>query len=262
MSPAGPPSRAVAAGYTAAVIHGVATGVYYAVQKDLLRDTQVIPLNWLQMFVMGAWAGGIILWRRAWSPTRGEPADLVPPVYPFLLLFSLIASVLFFGRNAGVQLTTATTGVVIVRLEIAFTLLLSYLVLRQRVRLPAWLGIGGMVLGAFLVSRVSAAGFGWEPSGILLLVLAAVGIAVNALIIKTKFSQVPNELVIVYSATVQFVLYGLATFITGQQEAVRELLASPSRAFEAAAGGLLIGITLFSYYYSMKRIPMWAARVL
>ena len=91
---------------------------------------------------------------------------------------------------------------------------------------------------------------------------SAVGVAANALIIKMQFRRVANELVILFSATVQTIIYSLVVPVFAGLDGVRAALARPDIVVLVALGAVAIFGNLFLYYYAMKRAPMWAVRIL
>jgi drug/metabolite transporter (DMT)-like permease len=81
-------------------------------------------------------------------------------------------------------------------------------------------------------------------------------------IIKTQFNRVPNELVILASATVQTAIFSIAVPTLIGLEGARFVLANPRYLGLVALASLGVAGNLFLYYYAMKRAPMWAVRVL
>ena len=246
------------AGYIAALLSGLVMGLSWVVFKLELNLEALGPadVNWLNMVGVAIiiWPVYLIRHRDNLFP-RGKP-------YRWLLLFACFAAGIFYLRNIGVDLCGATTAAIVSRVETGFVFILSYLVLSQAVSALGWLGTVFLVLGALRTIGVGSAEMTFPIAGVIALVAAAVLIAFNAVIIKTQFNQVPNELVILASATVQTTIFTIAVPLLIGLEGARFVIANPQYLGLVALASLGIAGNLFLYYYAMKRAPMWAVRVL
>ncbi len=72
----------------------------------------------------------------------------------------------------------------------------------------------------------------------------------------------PNELVVLASATIQTLIFSIAVPTLVGLEGIQYVLANPRYLGLIALASLGIAGNLFLYYYAMKRAPMWAVRVL
>lgn len=252
------PRWTAAFGYAAALLSGLLMGVTWVVLKVILNAGVLGPadLNWLSVAGVLAIVLPVHLLRHR--------RNLLPRESPWgwLLVFALLASGIFYLRNLGVGICGATTAAIVSRVETAFVFLLTYLVLRQPVGRLGWVGSLLLLAGALRTAGVGSATVCTSAAGVIALAGAALLIALNAVIIKTQFARVSNELVIVSSAAVQTVLYSLAVPVLIGLHGVRASFADPPLLRLVALAGLLIAANLFTYYYAMKRVPMWAARML
>ncbi|MFW6156464.1 MAG: hypothetical protein ACOC7J_04020, partial [Armatimonadota bacterium] len=82
------------------------------------------------------------------------------------------------------------------------------------------------------------------------------------LLIKTKFTGIPNELIILGSMAVQLVVFSLAVPSAGMLPEVRALMEAPLVAGLVLLGSVVWGTRLIVYYFALKRAPMWAVRML
>ncbi len=245
-------------GYTAIIISAVSTGVMWLVLKDLMTAVSPLQANWL--FIVPALA-----MVTAFYTLRRRGRRLIPRKTPFgwLALFASFAVVIFYSRNVGVNLTSATTAALVVRLELAFVFVMSYVVLQSRVTALGWAGTVGLLAGALLASGVGSAGSEWQPWGVLALATAALLTGCNALIIKLKFHSIPSEMPVTASCIMQTVVFTVALLATGRLgETAAAAAASPRIAVEGVLLGAMFTVSLFGYYYAMKRIPMWVCRIL
>ncbi|MFW5867365.1 MAG: DMT family transporter [Armatimonadota bacterium] len=252
------PRWARMAGYVAALTAGVVMGLSWVLFKLELNLEALGPadVNWLNMIGVA-----IIMWPVYLIRNRGNlfPADRP---YRWLLLFAVFAAGIFYLRNIGVDLCGATTAAIVSRVETGFVFILSYLVLQQAVSALGWLGTAVLLLGALRTIGVGSAGLTFPVAGVIALVGAALLIAFNAVIIKTQFNHVPNEMAVLASATVQATIFSIAVPLLVGLEGVRFLIANPQYFGLVALASFGIASNLFLYYYAMKRAPMWAVRVL
>lgn len=250
--------RTGAAGYLAALAAGAVMGISWPLQKYILAHEVIGPgaLHWLNVAGLFALTAPAYLLRY-----RGRLRwDGFSPWW--LLLFGGVACVMHYCRKFGLLATSATTAAVVERSEVVFVFILSYLVLHTRVRWIGWVGTTLVLYGTTRVALVGSTALDFEPIGVAALVVVGLTIAINALLIKTKFAGIPNELIILGSMTVQLVVYSIAVPASGALPAVRELFAMPSLLVLVALGSIIWGARLLLYYFAMKRAPMWAVRML
>ncbi len=245
-------------GYAAALLSGLLMGISWVILKLALNFEVLGPadLNWLNMVGLA-----IIIWPVYLIRRR---RDLFPRDMPYrwLLVFALFAATLFYLRNTGVGICGATTAAIVSRVETTFVFILSYLVLHQAVGGLGWVGSLLLLAGALRTVGLGSAQMNLDLLGVGALVIGALFVALNAVIIKTHFNRVPNELVILASATVQTVVYSMAVPAFIGLDGVRAALAEPRLLGLVALMSVIIAGNLFAYYYAMKRVPMWAARML
>jgi len=252
------PRWVAAFGYTGALLAGAMVGLIWVLQSHVLGLGVIGPaeLNWLNVIGVAVIVWPIVLLRGGGTVIRpGTPVK-------WLALFACNAGAIFYFRNVGVGLCGATTAAVVTRVELVLVFVLTYLVLKQRVAPWGWVGAALLVAGALRVSGVGSADMQFSAPGIAALVASAVGVAGNALIIKTQFQRVANELVILFSATIQTALYSVLVPVFVGLEGVREALTRPDVLLLVALGAFGIFANLFLYYYAMKRVPMWSVRIL
>ncbi|MFO8080136.1 MAG: DMT family transporter [Armatimonadota bacterium] len=252
------PRWAKIAGYVAALTAGVVMGLSWVIFKlELnLEALGAADVNWLNMIGVA-----IIIWPVYLIRHRGNTFPREQP-YRWLLLFATFAAGIFYLRNIGVDLCGATTAAIVSRVETGFVFMLSYLVLRQAVSGLGWFGTAVLLLGALRTIGVGSAEMIFPIGGVVALVGAALLIAFNAAIIKTQFNRVPNEMVVLASATVQTAIFSVVVPVFVGLEGVRFVLANPQYLGLIALASVSIAGNLFLYYYAMKRAPMWAVRVL
>jgi len=244
-------------GFLAAVGSSVCIGMLFVVQKSLLREgVDPVTLNWLQMVIVLALSGATV------AAVPGERRFPGRSILPWLALFGCFGSIVFGMRNVGVDLTNATTGSVVIRTEVAMVMLLSYMVLRVKPDLCGWLGAAMLFVGAFFSLDLANNALRFTPWGTVALLASAAAIAINALIIKTRFGGVSNSLTVGANSLVQTLVFGVLVVSTGKLPAVSRIIGDPSMLWRVGLGALCIFGGLYLYYLSMKLIPMWVARAI
>ncbi|MEA3403588.1 MAG: DMT family transporter [Armatimonadota bacterium] len=247
-----------AAGYLAALLTGTAMGIAWPLQKYILSQQVIGPatLHWLNVCGLLALVAPVYLLRyRGRLRWRGfSPA--------WLVLFGGVASVMHYCRKYGLAETSATTAAVVERSEVVFVFLFSYLALRTPVRRLGWLGTALVLYGTTRVALVGSTALHFQPLGVVALVVVGLTIAINALLVKAKFTGIPNELIILGSMAVQITVYSIVVPASGALPSVRELLTMPVLIGLVGLGSVVWGTRLLLYYYALKRAPMWAVRML
>jgi drug/metabolite transporter (DMT)-like permease len=250
------PGRPALLGFAAGVGSSVCVGLLFVVQKDLLQHLDPATLNWTEMVVAALISGSVVVL------VPGERRLPTRRLLPHVALFAAIACVIFYTRNVGVQLTSATTGAVVIRTEVAMVMLLSYVVLQVKPDLCGWIGAVLLFAGAVLSLDVDLRALRFTPWGTVALFLSASGIALNALIIKTRFGGLSDAAIVLSSAVVQSLVFGALVAAVGTWPSVAQAVSDPGVLVRVIAGGAFIFGALYLYYRAMKLIPMWVARAL
>ncbi|NPV46276.1 MAG: DMT family transporter [Armatimonadetes bacterium] len=253
---ASPSQRARILGYAMSVFTGILAGLLYAVNKALTTELTPAQITFLEAAVACALLVPGYLWR-----ARGQALPRQTP-WGWLLLFGLTAVMLFYMRTTGIALTSATTGALVVRLEVGLVFVYSYLFLRERPSPWGWVGAGLLVVGMLAALDLPAGGLVLRPLGLAALVAAAFGIAANAVIIKLRLGGVSNSLTALANVTCQVMVLGPLIVLGGQLTGLGEALTSPRTAVLLGLGGFIVTWMLTTYYYAMKRVPMWTVRLL
>jgi len=233
-------------------------GISWPLQKFVLAQDVIGPavLHWLNVIGLFVIIAPIYLLRYR---TRLRYEGFSPK---WLLLFGCVACVMHFCRKWGLGETSSTTAAVVERSEVVFVFIFSYLLLKKPVRPIGWVGTALVLYGTIRVAMVGSGELNFNPLGVAALALVGLTIAVNALLIKTKFTGIPNELIILGSMTVQLVVFSIAVPSAGLLGEVRAMAVAPLVIGLVALGSVVWGVRLVVYYYALKRAPMWAVRML
>ncbi|MFP3904658.1 MAG: DMT family transporter [Armatimonadota bacterium] len=244
-------------GYIGIIASATFTGLNWPLLKDLMSQVSPLQANWLVIIPALVMIVPLYAWYR-----RNQA--LLPPHTPYkwLLIFGLFASAIFYCRNVGTHLTTATTAALVVRMELAFVFILSYIILKTRVTALGWAGSALLLAGALLASGFSFGNLAFDWLGVGALFVAAALTALNSMIIKIFFGRIPAELPAIASCICQTVVFSCVLGFSGRIPETVAAVQNPRVAVESLIGGVFMVLLLVLYYFAMKRIPVWLCRIL
>lgn len=244
-------------GYIGILSSATFTGMNWPLVKDLMSNVSPLQANWLVIIPALVMILPFYIWYR-------RDQELVPAHTPFkwLLLFGVFASAIFYCRNVGTHLTTATTAALVVRMELAFVFILSYIILKTRVTALGWAGSAILLAGALLASGFSFGQLAFDWLGVGALFVAAALTALNSMIIKVFFGNIPAEMPAIVSCICQTVFFSAILGVSGRIPETVAAVQNPRVAIESLIGGFFMVMLLGLYYFAMKRIPVWLCRIL
>jgi drug/metabolite transporter (DMT)-like permease len=235
---------------------GVFAGLMYGVNKQLTGQVSALPVTFIEAVV----ATALLL---PWYVLRFR-SNLWPKRTPWawLLTFGLTAVILFYFRTLGVALTGPTTASLVTRFEIVLVLLYSALFLTEKPSVMGWVGSAALVLGMLAALDLHSANAVVRLTGVAAALACAAGIAINAIIIRLHLNRVRNELIALGNVTTQSLVLPLFVLFAGEMGMVTRAVSEPRQLVLLIVGGACIPAMLVTYYYAMKRIPMWSCRLL
>lgn len=228
----------------------------YAVNKQVTGDVPALPVTLIEALV----ATALLL---PWYVVRFR-GNLWPKRTPWawLLTFGLTAVMLFYFRTVGVALTGPTTAALVTRFEIVLVLIYSAVFLTEKPTLLGWVGSAALALGMLAALDWQSAEAVVRLAGVAAALACAAGIAINAIIIRLHLNRVRDELIALGNVTTQSLVLPLFVLFAGQMGAVAQAVAEPRQLVLLVLGGACIPAMLVTYYFAMKRIPMWSCRLL
>ncbi|CAA7600758.1 EamA domain protein [Acididesulfobacillus acetoxydans] len=179
--------------------------------------------------------------------------------YPELYLVGVLGTTLRLLQNWGLDLSSPVNAAILLRGDLLFSLIIGYLLWKQKLRRLEWAGMGTMLVGVTLVLQISWQRFRLGSGGNILFLGSAFLVAVNAEIIKHRLGQVENMIVAYFNSGMSLILFLSGAAWTG------ELGAFPR-------AGMLIWVLVFTsiifqviqyrcYYRSLEGLPTWLVRV-
>lgn len=243
-------------GYAAATASGVCAGLMYGLNKQVTGSVSALPVTFVEAVV----ASLLLL---PWYLVRFG-GNLWPRRTPWLwlLTFGATAVMLFYFRTLGVALTGPTTASLVTRFELVLVMVYSYLFLTEKPSTMGWIGAIALVLGMLAALDLQSATAIVRLGGVGAALLCAAGIAINAIIIRLHLNKVRDELIALSNVVCQSLALPLFVIFAGELPAVTAAVANPRQLLLLVLGGACIPAMLVTYYFAMKRIPMWSCRLL
>ena len=240
---------------------GMAAVLGWAVFTLLLRGAlEVLPVGltgFLSRIVTLAVLGG-------WVLATGDKSRRLRPRGKggWLLLMgglSIIINLLWF---ASLQWTPATNVALLFRLDLLFVVIIGAALGLERIGRVQLALLPIMLVGLALVIEINRVDWSGHLVGDLMVVVAALGFAVNAFVIRHILQVMDAGAVSLYNhAMSTFGFLGLAC-VNDNFQRLPELAGRPVTWFWIVAIGLTAAVGLPLYYAALRRMPVWKLRTL
>ena len=184
------------------------------------------------------------------------------PLLRYALLIGAVAFCINLCSFYGVRFTTVSSGSVIYKTDILFTLIASRFLLNERMYPSDWMGTALMVLGTIVLLWQKIVHM--EPSliGDMLFLLAALLLTINAFIIKIKLGKMSHRVTATYNSSVTLVGFTILMAVTGHYRNGIEAFDSWERVLMILTAGASISALFLLYYRALGKMPFWLVRVL
>jgi len=198
---------------------------------------------------------------------KGELRQFLHPgrLLRFALLIGLGAFAINLCAFFGFRFTDASSGAIIQKTDILFTLIASHFLLRETMDRSDWAGTLLMVLGTVVLLWQKLLHLSPSLIGDFLFLLSAALLTINAFIIKTKLGPMSNRVIATYNSSVTLTGFALCLFVgmvLGQyDDPVIVFRAWPTALMTLLGGGSVAALFLL-YYRALGRLPFWLVRVL
>jgi drug/metabolite transporter (DMT)-like permease len=161
--------------------------------------------------------------------------------------------------NWGLALSSPLNAGILQRSDLLFSLLIGYLLWRQRLKRLEFLGMLTMIVGIYFVLNINLHDFKAGSIGDILLLGSAFLLAVNAEIIKHRLKRVEDIYIAFFNSGICTLFFLIATVSSHSW---------PIRPISLSLKGLLViciaigVIQFFTYYKTLRELPTWLVRVL
>ena len=198
----------------------------------------------------------------AWILATGHGWRRLRPrsVLGWLLLMGALSIAINLLWFASVKWTTATNVAMLFRLDLVFVVLIGAALGLERI---GWLQLALvplMFVGLGLLAEVHKFDFGGHLLGDLMVVVAALGLATNAFIIRHILRAMDEEAVALYNHSISMLGFLLLALVCGDFARTPEVFASTSAWLAIALLGVVGAVGLPSYYFALARMDVWKLR--
>lgn len=226
----------------------------------LLRAT----LSFWSVGAAGALSRGVsVLTLAGWVAMRGAGVRRLSPlgVAGWLLLMGAISILINLSWFAGMLWTTATNATLLFRLDLLFVILIGAFLGTERLTPLTYILLPFMGVGLALVMEVRTLGSNSHARGDALIIVAAVGLAVNAFVIRHILRRMDVEAVALYNHFISGI--GFTVLFAIQAPALSEIAqAEASDWIWIVVLGVLAAVALPLYYAALARLAIWKLRAL
>jgi len=180
----------------------------------------------------------------------------------FALLIGAVAFCINLSGFYALKYTDASSGSIILKTDILFTLIASRFLLSEKMYRADWMGTALMVIGTVVLlwSKI------WHmaPSliGDSLFLLIAVLLTINAFIIKTKLADMSNRVTATYNSSVTLMGFAVLLVLNGQCRSSLQVFQDVTMTGMVLLGGGSVAALFLLYYRALERLPFWLVRVL
>jgi len=230
----------------------------------------MIRLIWAALAIV-SWAILVLLieatmriWPVGAAGTYARIISILQPrgVLAWLLLMGLGSAVINTAWFLGMKWTTATNTAMLFRLDLLFVVILGAALGIERITRLGMAVAPVMLLGLALLVEAQRLQFGQTFRGDMLIVLAALGLAGNAFVIRRIMSRMDAEAV----ATFNHVMSGLAFagILLWEGLALPEAVRGDGTSMPwvwIGALGVANAVALPLYYAALRRMAVWKLRV-
>lgn len=195
----------------------------------------------------------------------GEFKDLFKTrnTWYLLLLIGTLGFILDTCANIGFKYSSASSGTVLLKLDVLMVNIVSVFLLGKRLSLTDWLFSLMMLIGVLLVLNINYRTLSFNLYD-LFFIASAAAITANAFIIKWVQSKykVGSNVIGYYNNMTVFVLFTIACLITGDLRGWDiSNMSAPVLGVIIGGGAMQCMIYIF-YYYNLKRFEVWIVKVL
>ena len=171
-----------------------------------------------------------------------------------------IAVVINFSSFAALKLTTATNSALLLRLDLLFVVLIGQACGLERINLRALLTIPMMLAGLILLTEAHHFGCSSHLVGDVMVVVAALGLAVNAFVVRRILQRMDEAAAAFYNTI--FTLVGFTALASYEGFAVsREIADQPEAWWWLIGLGIIAGVKAPLYYAALRQMPVWKLRM-
>lgn len=198
----------------------------------------------------------------AWILATGAGWRRLRPrgVLGWLLLMGTLSIAINLLWFASAKWTTATNVSMLFRLDLLFVVLIGAALGLERIGVAQVVLVPLMFVGLALVAEVHEFDLGGHVVGDLMVVVAALGMAANAFVIRHILRAMDEEAVALYNHSISMLGFLLLALVSGDFARTPEVLASRSAWVAIGLLGVVGAVGLPLYYVALARMDVWKLR--
>ena len=170
---------------------------------------------------------------------------------------SILINLLWFGA---VKWTTATNVAMLFRLDLVFVVLIGAMLGVERIGVGQLVLLPMMLVGLALLAEINKFDLGGHLTGDLMIVVAALGFAVNAFVIRHILLAMDEEAVALYNHSISMLGFVVLAIVGGDFARTREVFAASSAWLPIVLLGIVAAVSLPLYYAALRRMDVWKLR--
>lgn len=181
-------------------------------------------------------------------------------LYPELYLVGFFAAALNLMGNWGLKLSSPSNAAILLRGDLFFSLIIGYLLWKEKISRLEWFGMGTMLVGIGMVLQLSVQGIYFGSNGDILILSSAFLLAVNAEIIKHRLGDVENTVVALFNSGMCFFIYLIGAVFTGKMWPLPKASALVWSLIFVSS--VLQFAQYLAYYRCLRQLSTWLVRVI
>jgi O-acetylserine/cysteine efflux transporter len=200
-------------------------------------------------------AGWILATRSGWRRLRPQG------VLGWLLLMGAISIVINLCWFASVKWTTATNVAMLARFDLLFVVLIGALLGLERMGIAQLALVPVMFAGLALIAEIGKFDWGGHLVGDSMAVVVALGMAVNAFVIRHILRTMDDQAVALYNHTVSMLGFVALALVQGDFARLPELFHQPAAWRAIVLVGVIAAVGLPLYYAALRQMDVWKLRM-
>lgn len=242
-------------GYVFTILTVIIWGMEYVLVKIGTAELPPIVIGTIIFSISSSLLGLTVVLRKEMktSPIRQNIKKLIA--------IGIVGATLNLCWLYGTKFTTVANASILSRMEVLFSLGISYMIFHQKIRMRTLWVLPLMLFGTFLVIEDSFSKFSFGNSGDYLILLNCFLVAVNAFIIKATVERNVSGVVVGFVNTfINFIMFMILMMLF--KEPISFEAVSPGILWAMVACGICSYLFFMCYYAGLKYLPVWEVRVL
>ena len=181
-------------------------------------------------------------------------------VLGWLLVMGAVSIMINLLWITSVKWTTATNVSMLFRLDLVFVVLIGAMLGVERIGVAQLVLLPVMLVGLALLTEIGKFDLAGHLAGDLMIVIAALGFAVNAFVIRHILRAMDEEAVALYNHSMSMLGFIVLAVAGNDFARAREMLTAPAAWLTVVLAGVVAAAGLPLYYAALRRMDIWKLR--